>query len=268
MIDMFTQRSRIAYFSMEIALRPETQTHAGGLGILAGDTMRSCADLDLPGVFVTLISREGYLRQSIDAEGRQVLEQPDPWEPEHWATPLGAKIAVTIEGRDVWVLGSAVPAPGTLGYELPVLMLDTFLDENALEDRDICRNLYGGDNAVPLDQEIVLGIGGYRLLRALGFDIETYHMNEGHSALLALELLHGHRRLTAASRRFGHPVPPGSRLARQRCVFTTHTPVEAGHDRFPYDLVERKLAGTIDIERAQGHRRPRRSQHDAAGPEP
>jgi starch phosphorylase len=248
MIDMFTQRSRIAYFSMEIALRPEIHTYAGGLGILAGDTMRSCADLELPVVFVTLISRAGYLRQSIDAEGRQI-EQPDPWEPERWATPLGAKIAVTMEGRDVWVRPWLYRHRGSLGYEVPVLLLDTFLDENAPEDRDICRNLYGGDDAYRLSQEIVLGIGGYRLLRALGFDIETYHMNEGHSALLALELLHGHRRTNGdqlGAQPVGHAVYDPD-IARQRCVFTTHTPVEAGHDRFPYDLVERKLAGTIDI---------------------
>jgi starch phosphorylase len=243
MIDAFTQRSRIAYFSMEIALRAEIHTYAGGLGILAGDTVRSCADLELPVVFVTLISRAGYLKQSIDAGGRQI-EQPDPWEPERWAQPLGAKITVTIEGRDVWVRPWLYRHKGTLGYEIPVLLLDTILNENAPEDRDICRNLYGGDDAYRLNQEIVLGIGGYRLLRALGFDIETYHMNEGHSVLLALELLHGHRRAN------GGPVEHAvydPDIARQRCVFTTHTPVEAGHDRFPYDLVERKLAGTVDI---------------------
>ena len=136
----------------------------------------------------------------------------------------------------------------SLGYEVPVLLLDTLLDENAPEDRDICRALYGGDDAYRLSQEIVLGIGGYRLLRALGFDIETYHMNEGHSALLALELLHGHRRGNgnqSGDQSPGHAVYDPD-IARQRCVFTTHTPVEAGHDRFPYDLVERKLAGTID----------------------
>ena len=243
MIDAFTQRSRIAYFSMEIALRPEIHTYAGGLGILAGDTVRSCADLELPVVFVTLISRAGYLRQSIDGEGRQV-EQPDPWEPERWAQPLGAKVAVMIDGRDVWVRPWLYRHKGTLGYEIPVLLLDTVLDENAPEDRDICNNLYGGDDAYRLSQESVLGIGGYRLLRALGFEIETYHMNEGHAALLALELLHGHRRSN------GDPAEHAAydpEIARQSCVFTTHTPVEAGHDRFPYDLVERKLGGTIDV---------------------
>jgi glycogen phosphorylase len=244
MIDVFTQRSRIAYFSMEIALCAEIHTYSGGLGILAGDTVRSCADLELPVVFVTLVSRAGYLRQSIDAGGRQV-EQPDPWEPERWAQPLGAKIAVTIEGRDVWVRPWLYRHKSTLGYEIPVLLLDTVLDENTPEDWDICRTLYGGDDAYRLDQEIVLGIGGYRLLRALGFEIETYHMNEGHSALLALELLHGHRRANGGQSTDHFVYDPD--IARQSCVFTTHTPVEAGHDRFPYDLVERKLGGTIDI---------------------
>jgi starch phosphorylase len=248
MIDVFTQRSRIAYFSMEIALRPEIHTYSGGLGILAGDTVRSCADLELPVVFVTLVSRGGYLRQSIDAQGRQV-EQPDPWEPERWAQPLGAKIAVTIEGRDVWVRPWLYRHQGTLGYEIPVLLLDTVLDENTPEDRDICRSLYGGDDSYRLNQEIVLGIGGYRLLRALGFEIETYHMNEGHSALLALELLHGHR-WQNGGQQSGGAAEHGAydpEIARQRCVFTTHTPVEAGHDRFPYDMVERKLGGTLNI---------------------
>ncbi|QQP91724.1 alpha-glucan family phosphorylase [Skermanella sp. TT6] len=243
MIDEFTRRSRIAYFSMEIALRPEIHTYAGGLGILAGDTVRSCADLELPVVFVTLVSRMGYLRQEIDAGGRQV-EHPDPWEPDRWARRLGAKVAVVIEGRDVWIQPWLYRHRGSLGYEIPVLLLDTVLDENAPEDRDICASLYGGDDAYRLSQEIVLGIGGYRLLRSLGFDIETYHMNEGHSALLAMELLHGHRRPNGGPADHAGFDPE---MARQQCVFTTHTPVEAGHDRFPYDLVMRKLDGTLDI---------------------
>ncbi|WP_158045280.1 alpha-glucan family phosphorylase [Skermanella pratensis] len=243
MIDEFTRRSRIAYFSMEIALRPEIHTYAGGLGILAGDTVRSCADLELPVVFVTLISRMGYIRQEIDAGGRQV-EHPDPWEPERWARKLGAKVAVVIEGRDVWIQPWLYRHRGSLGYEIPVLLLDTVLDENAPEDRDICASLYGGDDAYRLNQEIVLGIGGYRLLRSLGFDIETYHMNEGHSALLAMELLHGRRRPNGGPAEHAGYDPEA---ARQQCVFTTHTPVEAGHDRFAYDLVTRKLDGTLDI---------------------
>src|ERR671938_178815 len=100
-IDPFLPRTRIAYFTMEIAARAEMHTYSGGLGVLAGDTARSCADLGLPVVFVTLISRQGYLRQETTAAGEQV-EQPDPWQPESFATPLRAKVAVVIEGREVW----------------------------------------------------------------------------------------------------------------------------------------------------------------------
>lgn len=244
MLSTFTQRCRIAYFSMEIALRPEIHSYAGGLGILAGDTVRSCADLELPAVFVTLISRNGYLRQTIGPDGRQG-EQPDPWEPERWAEPLGAKAAVTIGQRDVWIRPWLYRHRGSLGYEVPVILLDTKLDENDAEDRAIGCCLYGGDDAYRLKQEAVLGIGGFRLLRALGFVIETYHMNEGHSALLAVQLLDGRRRAAGgpADRAPYDPEP-----ARLRCVFTTHTPVEAGHDRFPYDLVERTLGSEVEVE--------------------
>ncbi|HSK39719.1 MAG TPA: alpha-glucan family phosphorylase [Arenibaculum sp.] len=238
MLEAFVQRTKIAYFSMEIALQPEIHTYAGGLGILAGDTMRSCGDLELPVVFVTLLSRYGYLKQVIDAAGRQV-EEPAPWEPAHWATPMGAKIAVEIAGREVWVRPWLYVHRGGPGYAVPVILLDTDADENAEEDRTITRVLYGGDRAYRLSQEIVLGIGGVRLLRSLGFEIETFHMNEGHAALLALELLR-HR---------PHPNGGGYDVdrVRERCVFTTHTPVEAGHDRFPYDLVRQLLTGFMDV---------------------
>ena len=101
-LDPFLERPRIAYLSMEIALRPEIHTYSGGLGILAGDVARSCADLELPMVLVTLVSREGYLRQEIDAVGRQV-DHPDPWVPADWAVPLDAMVAVELEGRPVWI---------------------------------------------------------------------------------------------------------------------------------------------------------------------
>jgi glycogen phosphorylase len=241
MIVPFAQRTRIAYFSMEIALRPEIHTYAGGLGVLAGDTVRSCADLELPVVFVTLASIDGYLKQTIDAGGRQV-EDADPWEPARWAVPLGAKIAVEIEGRDVWVRPWLYVHKGGLGYEVPVLLLDTDLAENRPDDRAITGRLYGGGDAYRLRQEIVLGIGGLRLLRALGFEIETHHLNEGHSALLALELLHSRHRPNG-----GGGLAEGIEWVRERCVFTTHTPVEAGHDRFSYDMVQRLLTGFLDV---------------------
>ena len=244
-LDPLIPRTHIAYFSMEIALQPEMHTYSGGLGVLAGDTARSCADLEMPVVFVTLLSRAGYLRQEIDAAGRQI-DGPDPWQPEQWAEPLGAKIVVRIEGREVWVRPWLHLLRGGTGFLVPVLLLDADLDENDGEDRHLTDRLYGGDDAYRLKQEIVLGISGVRLLRALGFEIHTYHLNEGHSALLTLELLRRHRLMPEMVR-------PGdcaydTREVRARCVFTTHTPVEAGHDRFPYPLVERVLDDLIELD--------------------
>jgi starch phosphorylase len=244
-LERLIPRTQIAYFSMEIALQPEIHTYSGGLGVLAGDTVRSCADLELPVVFVTLLSRAGYLRQEIDSDGRQV-DGPDPWELTSWVEPLGAKIAVRIERREVWVRPWLHLLKGGTGFQTPVLLLDTELDENAASDRELTDRLYGGDDAYRLKQEIVLGIGGFRLLRALGFEIHTYHLNEGHSALLTLELLRRHRLLPEMVR-------PGDCAydtpeVRERCVFTTHTPVEAGHDRFPYPLVARLLGDAIELD--------------------
>jgi glycogen phosphorylase len=240
MTDEFIHESRIAYFSMEIALRSEIPTYAGGLGILAGDTMRSAADLGLPLVAVSLVSRAGYFRQEIDRVGRQ-HEQADPWDPARWTQPLLAKVAVPIEGRTVWVTAWLYVLESHLGGREPVLLLDTDLPENAPEDREITHRLYGGDEAYRLKQEIVLGVGGVRLLHALGFRISHYHMNEGHSALLGVELLRRHAYSP-------DDVQPGeSRYdvprVRELCRFTTHTPVDAGHDRFSYDLVARILRG-------------------------
>ena len=240
MTDEFILEPRIAYFSMEIALRNEIPTYAGGLGILAGDTMRSAADLRLPFVAVTLVSRAGYFRQEIDAMGRQ-REQPDPWDPARWARSLQAKVAVHIEGRTVWVSAWLYVLDSALGGREPVLLLDTDLPENASEDREITHRLYGGDDAYRLKQEIVLGLGGVRLLHALGFRIRHYHMNEGHSALLGVELLRRHayqpEDLQPGESRYDVP------RVRELCRFTTHTPVDAGHDRFSYELVARILQG-------------------------
>lgn len=231
--------TRIAYFSMEAALQPEMHTYSGGLGVLAGDTARSAADLELPAVFVTLISRQGYLRQEIDADGWQI-EHPDPWTPEAFATPLRAKVAIPIGERDVWVRPWLYVLGSPIGHSVPVLLLDTDLEENHPDDRRITDRLYGGDDAYRLKQEIVLGIGGLRLLSALGFSgIHSYHLNEGHAALLALDLLRRYRKPA-------DQIAPGGlmydvRAVREMCIFTTHTPVEAGHDRFSYDLVEKLL---------------------------
>jgi starch phosphorylase len=244
-IDVFLPRTHIAYFTMEIAIRPEIHSYSGGLGILAGDTARSCAELELPVVFVTLLSRAGYFRQEIGADGRQV-ERPDCWEVERWCTPLNAMVGVEIEGRPVWIRAWLNTHTSPHGHRVPVLLLDADLDQNVAEDRTLTHYLYGGDDTYRLKQEIILGIGGIRILRALGFDIHTYHMNEGHAALLTLDLLN----------RWQVPpedLAPGEELydiaeVRAHCVFTTHTPVEAGHDRFSYDLFERLLPGFVDLD--------------------
>ena len=243
-IGPYLGHTRVAYFSMEIALRTEIHTYSGGLGVLAGDTARASADLELPMVFVTLLCRQGYLRQGIDATGRQV-DQADPWTPRDYATPLRAKVALLIEGHEVWVRPWLYPLESLVGHTVPVLFLDTDLPENRPEDRGITDMLYGGDETYRLKQEIVLGIGGLRLLSALGFQIATYHLNEGHAALLALDLL----------RRYPRPpdqVAPGElkydvARVREQCIFTTHTPVEAGHDRFSYELFGHLLQGYVDL---------------------
>lgn len=244
MLSEFTQAPRVAYFSMEIALRSDIPTYAGGLGVLAGDTMRSAADLELPVVAVSLVSSKGYFRQEIDAQGSQV-EHPSPWQPQEHTRALDAKIAVEIEARPVWIAAwlYLMESPVS-GGRVPVLLLDTDLPENAADDRSITHELYGGDELYRLKQEIVLGIGGVRMLHALGFDVSMYHMNEGHSALLAVELLQRNRR-SSANLRPGE-TPYDIPLVRSLCRFTTHTPVDSGHDRFSYDLVQRALGGTVD----------------------
>ncbi|HJV84432.1 MAG TPA: alpha-glucan family phosphorylase [Noviherbaspirillum sp.] len=244
-LDDFLRTPRIAYFSMEIALESAIPTYSGGLGVLAGDTMRSAADLELPLVGVTLASRAGYFRQEIDSEGRQT-EHAARWNPDEHALPLPAKIAVNIDGRDVWIASWLYVIESQIDGSVPVLLLDTDLPENSAEDRRITDALYGGDAEYRLQQEIVLGMGGVRMLRALGFRVERYHLNEGHAALLCLALL---RRIRWTERPGQHARSPLYNVDEVRglCAFTTHTPVEAGHDKFPYELAERLLGGWTDM---------------------
>jgi len=226
------QRS-IAYFSMEIALDPRMPTYAGGLGVLAGDTIRSAADLEVPMLAVTLLHRKGYFRQQLDASGWQT-EQPDEWLPEQFLEELPERISVRIEGRNVAVRPWRSRVRGISGYEVPVYLLDTDLPENTAADRRITDVLYGGDQRYRLIQEVVLGIGGVRMLRALGYQrIERFHMNEGHASLLTLELLNEHAHRAGRSACTHDDIE----AVRQMCIFTTHTPVPAGHDHFPVDLM-------------------------------
>jgi glycogen phosphorylase len=229
--------TRIAYFSMEVALASYLPTYSGGLGVLAGDMLRAAADLRVPMVGVTLIHRKGYLDQELDAAGNQT-EEPAPWSPDTWTTELPARVSVQIEGREVQLRAYRYDIKGTHGFVVPVLLLDTDLPENSPEDRSLTDVLYGGDSRYRLMQETVLGIGGVRMLRALGYaGLERFHMNEGHAALLALELVDESARLAGRD----SPDHADVERARKLCVFTTHTPVASGHDQFPIELAERVL---------------------------
>jgi starch phosphorylase len=238
---------RIAYLSMEIALENEIPTYAGGLGILAGDLLRSAADVGVSMVGVTLAHRRGYFRQRLDAAGRQDTE-PMPWAPEARLSELSARCAVTIGGRPVVIRGWRYELRGAHGHVVPVLLLDTDVPDNDAEARGFTDELYGGDDRYRLCQEIVLGIGGVRMLRALGCErIRRFHLNEGHSALLALELY------AEELARTPYETGAAAERVRRTCVFTTHTPVPAGHDQFPAALVEKTLGGPeVEALRALG----------------
>jgi len=231
----------IAYFSMEIGIDAEMPTYSGGLGVLAGDTIRAAADLNLPMVAVTLLHRKGYFFQKINADGWQT-EAPVAWVVEDHMESLPERASVTIEGRTVAIRPWKFEVRGVTGFIVPVYFLDADLPENDERDRTLTHFLYGGDQHYRLCQEVVLGIGGVRILRSLGYDrIARFHMNEGHAALLSLELLDEESRKsgdTKASRK-------GVEAVRQKCIFTTHTPVPAGHDQFPAALV-RRLFGSRD----------------------
>ncbi|PLX85407.1 MAG: alpha-glucan family phosphorylase [Desulfuromonas sp.] len=241
----YTDTQRIAYFSMEIGLTAEIPTYSGGLGVLAGDTIKSAADLKLPLVAVTLLSRKGYFRQIFDSSGWQ-QEHAVSWKPENMLELLPGKTLVTVEDRDVKVQAWLYRVKSPTGGEVPVLFLDTDIPGNLNEDRAITDHLYGGDQQYRLKQEIVLGIGGVRLLQVLGFQVRKYHLNEGHASLLTLDLLNHHRRVVenGSSELSSWDIPK----IQSQCVFTTHTPVEAGHDRFPYSMVEKIMGEVVPLD--------------------
>jgi starch phosphorylase len=241
----FTAEPMIAYFSMEIGIKNDIPTYSGGLGILAGDTIKSAADLNLPLVAVTLITHKGYFNQELDNKGWQ-REKPVIWDPAKYMTLLPEKARVQIEGRDVYIQAWLYTVVSPTGGKVPILFLDTDLPENAPRDREITDYLYGGDSTYRIKQEVVLGMGGVRMLQALEFHIKKYHMNEGHASFLALELLHRFKR-DIESVWDERSVWDVARV-RDLCVFTTHTPVEAGHDKFPYPLVKQVLGVIIPFD--------------------
>jgi len=227
----------IAYFSMEIALDPNIPTYSGGLGVLAGDTLRSAADLGVPIVAVTLAHRKGYFRQHLDQFGNQT-EEPQFWNPEHSLQEMEGRAVVQVEGRQVTIRAWKYVVVGVTGEKVPVYLLDTDLPENEPWDRRLTDHLYGGDEYYRLCQEVILGHGGMKILHKLGHvDIQGYHMNEGHSALLALGLLE--RRLEQSFA--GRVKKVDLDGIRRMCIFTTHTPVPAGHDHFPRKMAEQIL---------------------------
>ena len=230
-------KSRVAYFSMEICLEQAIPTYSGGLGVLAGDTIRAAADLGVPMAAVTLVHRKGYFRQHLDQKGNQT-EEPEPWRPEDVLELVPEKVIVNIEGRDVVVRAWRYTVVGVEGHTVPVYLLDTGLPENSEWDRTLTDHLYGGDSRYRLCQEVVLGIGGAELIRALEGDARVqFHINEGHAALLTLALLD--RQLAASGNMAPSDVDVDA--VRAQCIFTTHTPVPAGHDRFPESLVRTVL---------------------------
>jgi starch phosphorylase len=220
----------IAYFSMEIALSPDLPTYSGGLGMLAGDTLRSAADTAAPMVAVSLVHRRGYFRQHLDDVGQQT-ESDVPWSPETTLPSANQIIALTLQGRQLLVRAWRFDVVGVTGHVIPVFLLDTDVEGNDPWDRHLTDHLYGGDTYYRLCQEAVLGLGGIALLRALGSRPDVYHMNEGHAALLAIALLEEQ----LAGRPLRDATEADIQAVSRQCVFTTHTPVPAGHDQFGLD---------------------------------
>jgi glycogen phosphorylase len=226
----------VAYFSMEIAIDRKLPTYSGGLGMLAGDTLRSAADLGIPLIAFSLAHRKGYFQQHLSPTGEQT-EEVQLWNPADFCTEETARIKVSVEGRDVTVRAWRYDLMGRWGHVVPIYLLDTDLEDNSGWDRGLTDHLYGGDTNYRLQQEIVLGLGGVRMANALGKTVNVYHMNEGHAALLTLALLESEM----GGGPLNSPTEADILQVRNKCVFTTHTPVPAGHDRFSTEQAIRIL---------------------------
>ncbi|MCK4533233.1 alpha-glucan family phosphorylase [bacterium] len=232
------ENKRIAYFSMEIGFDSRVPTYSGGLGILAGDTLKACADLKIPIIGITLLAESGYFFQKIDEEGNQI-EMPTNWSKDDFLKLLPVRVSVNIEGKEVQVQVWEYMMKGFDGYSVPLYFLDTNIDENDEYQRTLTHYLYGEDKKYRLCQEIILGIGGVRAIEALGYNnIEKYHMNEGHASLLVIELLE------RTKKENGYDIE----AVRKQCIFTTHTPVPAGHDKFSCDLVRNVFHSALPFE--------------------
>lgn len=224
----------IAYFSAEFGLHESLPIYSGGLGILAGDHCKTASDLDLPFVGVGFLYPQGYFQQRIDADGRQqaIYEKLDfaevPAQPA--LDPAGEEVLVHVDlpGRRVYAKVWRIQVG-----RVPIFLMDTDVEENAPEDRELSARLYGGDVQIRISQEVVLGIGGVRALRALGYRPTVWHLNEGHAAFLQLE------RIRELVQDEGLPFDAALWAARANALFTTHTPVPAGNDAFGFDLMDR-----------------------------
>ena len=226
------QEKPIAYFSAEFGLSETLPIAAGGLGVLAGDHAKSASDLGLPFVGISLFYRQGYFMQAINDEN---------WQTEYYSmlNPKNLPMESVLDAKGEPLTCMVQIATSQVRFKvwrvnvgrIPLYLMDTNLPENEELYRDLTMRVYGGDSSTRIMQEILLGVGGVRLLRALGIQPSTFHMNEGHAAFLTLELM---REKLAA----GATLEEATTRTRQECIFTTHTPVEAGHDRFTSDLIQ------------------------------
>lgn len=226
------QGKPIAYFSAEFGLSETLPIAAGGLGVLAGDHAKSASDLGLPFVGISLFYRQGYFMQAINDEN---------WQTEYYSmlNPKNLPMEPVLDAKGEPLTCMVQIATSQVRFKvwrvnvgrIPLYLMDTNLPENEELYRDLTMRVYGGDSSTRIMQEILLGVGGVRLLRALGIQPSTFHMNEGHAAFLTLELM---REKLAA----GATLEEATTRTRQECIFTTHTPVEAGHDRFTSDLIQ------------------------------
>jgi starch phosphorylase len=237
--------SPVAYFSAEFGIHESLRIYSGGLGILSGDHLKSASDLGINFIGISLFYKEGYFRQFLNHDGWQIedypLQYPESLPVEKVTTKDGKDliIEITIAQSTVYAQAWSLQVGRATLY-----LLDTNIPVNESHYREICSRVYGGDQNMRINQEILLGIGGVKLLEALKIEPAVYHMNEGHSAFLTLELL-------AREIKQGATFKEASEKVKEQCVFTTHTPVPAGHDRFSRDMMQytfSKYLAQIDIE--------------------
>ncbi len=223
---------KIAYFSAEVGLNGEIKTYSGGLGILAGGTIKAMADLNVPFCAITLLYKNGYFKQKIENDSQ--IEVDDNWDYENILTDLNKQVKVNIKGQDITIKIWKYEYIGVTNHKIPIYFLDTNVESNPGWAKQLTEDLYDGER---LSQEIILGIGGVRALNLLGHNIEKYHMNEGHSSFLTLELY----------KTLGEKNGWDDGQVKERCVFTTHTPIPAGHDKFKYEDIYDHFKGEKNI---------------------